>query len=206
MKKSIQIIQDIFKEKNFPFFTQGDFNTNFVFLRKTNRFTNNLDDEIRIIFKEADVWTEIVLPFSTKAGVFYGKTGIFDPVSYKGIKGIAVVKEGFYKSAYKFVDSKWNWLQYPYFELQGELDVLRDNTLDLEINYNSVSQRVGKESQIQIHRVGNIGVFEKKVFNYSIGCLTTPTPYLDVMCNVARESIKLWGNNFSIALLEEKNL
>ena len=202
MKFSRRYIQDMFRERSWPFFFSGDLNTNLVFVRKSNEFTNRFDDELRIYFKENDSWVEIVLPWSTKAGVFGGRTGIYDPVTYNGVTGIAVLKEGFYEGAYELHDYKANWLSYPFLLQVGELDIYRDNTRDTEIN-REVVQRVGRDAQIHIHRAGRIGYFDKGVFRYSIGCLVAPTPYLDILLQVCRQSARIWGNKFSIALIED---
>lgn len=201
MKFSVDYMHGLFREKCWPFFTAGDFNTNLVFVRNHKYFTNRFDDELRIYFKENNSWVEIVLPWSTKAGVFSGRTGIYNPVTYRNTTGVAVLKEGFYQKAYQLIDNPFNWLSYAFLMQVGELDVYRDNTKDRVINQDVV-QRVGADAQIHVHRAGKIGIFEKNVFNYSIGCLTAPTPYLDILINVLRQSAKIWGDKFSIALIE----
>lgn len=202
MQKSIQYVQDLYKDKGWNFYTKGDFNLNLLFVRKQKYFTNKFDDELRIIFKEDDRWVEIVLPWTTKAGVFGGKTGIYDPVVYRGVAGIALVAEGFYQGAYKFEDSYSNWLAYPFLRQIKEINVYRDNTRDLKIDLVQ-PQTVGSDAGIQIHRAGPIHVFQRLVFNWSIGCLATPEPYLSILIDVCRQASKLWGDLFSVALWDE---
>ncbi|MEM9982266.1 MAG: hypothetical protein AAF734_07205 [Bacteroidota bacterium] len=186
------------------FFEEGDYNLNLIFERSSQRFTDLDDDTLYVAYRRLGLWEVVALRCSTKAGVFEGKDSLFNPVTVDGITGMATIVAGKqYAGVYKLADSKVNWLKYPYFHQIGALAVYRDNTHDLTIDTDVPVQK--GLFQIHIHRRGPVGLFNRFTDNYSIGCITLDTRYLDILVHLARQQIQAGhGNRFSFTLLQAK--
>jgi hypothetical protein len=192
-------IKAIFQKKGYRFFQYGDFNINLVFVRESNEFTNKFTDTLYCIYKEYGSWKVLQLPCSTKAG-WWG--GIFNPITVAGKTGTAVLVPNQYKGAYKFIDSYFGWLQYPYFHQIAPVKVWRDYDKDLQID--KIQQQEGLFG-INIHRGGNVGVIGGFINNWSQGCLVMEEPFFRKLLPIIRQSVKIYGDVFTATLIERKD-
>ena len=48
-------VQEVFKEKNYAFFTKGNYNLNIIGVRSPNQVANSFDDYMLVIYKKITV-------------------------------------------------------------------------------------------------------------------------------------------------------
>lgn len=182
------------EDKGFKFFDKGSYNLNIIYFRNNNVFTDKYTDTLYIAFKNGIVETLFEAPCSTKAGSYYVK----NPITYLGIKGTAVMKEGQWEGCYQFIDNN-SWLNTPYLKQIKPISIWRDGIIDGDIDeQNEQSGIFG----INCHTAGDI---KNIIYNWSAGCLVTPKEKWLQAINIIREGSKRYGNIFTVTLIENYN-
>lgn len=192
-------VREIHRVMNYSFFDDGDFNLNIGFVRESDEFTNKLSDTMYIAYRELNVKRIITVPATTKAGI---SPALLNPKAVPGMRGVAVLKAGQYKSSYKFVDSFVGWLKFPYFQQVKNVEVWRDSNGDTKVD--KMMSEVGMFG-INIHRMTNIGISSGVIGNYSEGCLGPSSVDLASMLPIIRRSAQHYGDTFTITVLEKSN-
>lgn len=195
---SYQKVQQVYNQKGFKFFDNGVFNVNLFFIREDNVFENTLSDTMGICYLDDNNRQQVLTtPATTKAGV---SPMVFNKALTPNAEGIAVVKPGYYPSTWQFTDSYVGWLAYPYFQQVKPITVMRDG-VDDGVIHDSVED-TGLFG-INIHRMGNVGIINSILGNWSEGCMGTYEPYLKTYLPIIREAVKRYGNLFSVAVFEK---
>ncbi|MDX2304636.1 MAG: hypothetical protein NW226_17640 [Microscillaceae bacterium] len=193
----MNLILELFKKvilgKGYKFFENGDFNLNMIYVRSENNYTNKYDDWVFCFWKEKGVWQTEIFPCSTKAGKFWTRN-FFDGTS----DGTAVVVPGQYLQAYEFVDNTTNWHQSPCLLQKGNIKIWRDGNKD-----NIIDHIKTQEGWFGIDLHWANGYY---VDRWSAGCMVVPLPFYWDWIDVVRKCAKVWGNRFSVTLLEAGDL
>ena len=185
-----QELKTLVESKGYVFFDNGSFNLNFIWVRNDYHATNHFTDDLFIAFRD-QILTEQVLAIkcTTKPGL---KGSLLNPLTVEGITGTAVIKEGQYRGAWKFVDSYTAFSQYPYFMQIKGLNYYRDGDKDLEID--KVNEQDNKLFGTQWHRMSNVGdkrqIEAFEVNNWSLGCMGAPISEWDKVVALTRTAIK----------------
>lgn len=195
------VVKASYDAKGYRFFDDGAYNINIGFIRESDEFTNGLTDTGFIAYRDEKGEKRLFsAPATTKAGF---SDAIFKPKAVAGVVGVAVLVPGQYAGTWQFVDSYAGWLQYPYFQQIKDITVYRDFNGDKHID--KVQSQKGKFG-INIHRMGNVGMLTKYLGNWSEGCLGYEEPNLKMALPIIRESVKRYGNIFTVTLLEKADI
>lgn len=209
-KVSIDSIVSVLNEKNYIFFENGKYNLNIIAVRDSDNFTNKFDDYLFVIYR--DEWNQfrmISLPWTTLAGT-RGFGGEQNPLTGSqtgtGVDGVAIIVEGQYIATYKFINSYWGWLSYPYFQQIADMKYYRDNDKDYKIDRGTIYEG---NYFTHLHRMSNKDVKSLWV-NYdfsawSQGCNGSPRPEFSKLVEVTKQSVKIWGDVFSYTLLHKQD-
>lgn len=187
-----QQIKDIYKSKGFKFFDNGRFNLNILYVRTSQIFTDKYSDKLYIAYRDSQL-RECVYecPCSTKAGKYY----VLNPIVHLGIKGTAVLVDG-YQYKYQFIDNN-SWLNTPYLKQIENVKVWRDGVIDNDID----------EQNIQVGIFGInchvAGALSQTIYNWSAGCLVTPKEYWLTVLELIRKSCSLYGDKVTIGLIRD---
>lgn len=148
-------IERLYRERNYVFFTKGDYNLNITgirYPREKQKLTDKFDDILCLDYKEHNKWVHKEYPITTLYGSYYGLKILGNK------KGTAILKSGRWKYKLGLHIGKRALVQ------AEEVEVLRDNTLDGI--YNPTAEDKGWFG-INIHRAG---IFSKIVYSWSAGC------------------------------------
>lgn len=153
MKKVVQKLKDEFELLGYTWGVN-----NFIGVRMNSFYTDLFDDFFLLVFND-----EIIdaVPCSTKAGVL-GMLNNSD-YWYRGIKGVAILKEGQYIDTWQYIKGGWSGL--PYWQQVLPVTIFRDSNRDLSLDL--IQEQTGLFG-INIHSW--IGYNLQKVTNLSTGC------------------------------------
>lgn len=189
-------IKDIFKEKGYSFFENGDYNLNIIGVRGTNKIANNFDDVLLCIYKVDGNWKVQKWQITTDAGTHWLKnplnkkgTALLVPNQYRGVYGIRK-----HNGQYDALCQTW-----------GDVEVYRDDNKDKILDYKKETIMRGMFG-INIHR-SNPHTESNYVDKWSAGCQVFKRllDFFEFM-SICRESEKLYGNKFTYTLLNYKDL
>lgn len=195
-----QFLKKAIENKGYIFFDKGDYNLNIIFNRTNETFTDFFTDKCYVAYKENSVEKVLEQPCSTKAGLYYVK----NPITYQGVTGVAVVMPNQYRGVYQLVDDYITWLNYPFFRQIKPMNYWRDFDKDTLLEH--VQPQMEQIFGTHFHRGSNPGVTGQHIYNWSAGCIIMEEPYFKNVVELARKATKLYGNKFSITILEEKDL
>lgn len=195
-KMSIKYLQSIINGKGYSFFTKGNYNVNIIGVRNPNLVANSFDDTMLCAYKVGGIWKLKEWQITTDAGKYWLKHPMKE-------KGCALLVPNQYRGIYK-IDKhlgKYNAL----CQINGEVEVYRDNNKDQILDFNDVSKEWGYFG-INIHR-SNPNTESQVVEKWSAGCqvFKKASDFNDFMsiCNKARDE---WGNAFTYTLIKEEDL
>jgi hypothetical protein len=194
-----QELKSIVANKGYKFFDDGNYNINIIFERTSLIYTDFFKDNCYIAYKVDGEEKVLELPCSTVPGIYW----VEHPVTVDGVTGVAIIKEGQYLSCYRFIDDYVTWLNYPFFNQIGQMSYYRDKNLDNILD--EVQEQDNKKYSTNFHRGSNVGVTGQHNWNWSMGCVVMEEPYFKQVIELTRESVKVWGNIFSITILESKD-
>lgn len=211
------------KNKGYTFF---DNSVNLIGVRTDDVFDNQFSDFLHVAYTDyaTNQKKVLTLPWTTLAGTL-GKGGVYKPLTVGGtnvktnkwevVTGVAVLVEGQYRGAYKFIDDYVTWLSYPFFNQVGDVLVYRDGTINDIIDRGGSVIHKGKFG-VNIHRMSNNGTVSKFVnfaesqyapngVTWSQGCQGSPEPEFKKLLPIVRQDVKRNGNIFSYTLLHQRD-
>jgi hypothetical protein len=143
--------------------TQTDTDKYLLFVRMSEKFDNSLSDFCFYYDVKNDLL--LCMKCSTKAGLYY----VYNPITFGGITGTGVLKEGFYKDSHTVIGT-YRFGIYDYELLQTQsVNFYRDGNKDDKIDRGKIySGIVG----IDVHTAG----FRNIVDNWSSACLVIYRP------------------------------
>lgn len=204
---------DVLKSKGHLFFENGDYNLNLIAIRENDTFENTFSDKLQVIYKEngKNIITE--LPWTSLAGV-YGHGGEKDPYTSAETgtpdAGVAIMLEGQYRSAFKWVTNGWRYPFTRYFQQVGGLDYLRDNDKNGLISRETAKKVYNQNYSTHLHPMSLKGVSSNFVsapgyLPWSAGCNGTDAPNFDKLDYLAEQAVKRWGRLFTYTLLHRND-
>lgn len=213
MNEEILKLKNACQKLGYAFFEDGDFNLNLIAVRENDVFENTFSDTLNIVYKENGLWKLEKYNWTTLAGTL-GVGGEQNPLTASqtgtGVSGTAVIVEGQYRGAFRFVDSNnYNtlWLQYPYFDQIKNMNYYRDNDKNGIITRGRIYNGNYKTN---LHRMTNNGVISRFVnywnVGWSQGCNGCPEPDFKKIVALVRKSVALYGNIFSYTLLHRNQI
>lgn len=160
-----------------------------LFIRMSDIFTNELDDYCFYLDDEKGIL--ICMQCTTKAGKYY----VYNMVTYGGVTGTAVLREGDYKNTYKVIQTyRFGYLDYELIQILP-VYVYRDNNKDEKIDKKNLSYGY---FGINIHTSGWTRIIDR----WSAGCLSIYKPEWDWF---KKKYLKI-NDIYSIKLLTLSNL
>lgn len=186
---------------------EEQYKINLLGIRKDNFFDNRFSDRLIIFWKnEKNDWEKKEFEWTTMPGTL-GRGGVFNPKTVEGMTGVAVLVEGQYLDTWKFYNTYYGWLGYPFFQQVKPLKIKRDNTKDAISEYDTPQQE-GLYG-INIHRMSGNGRHERYVNNayttWSIGCQGAPEPVFREIVRLSQISQKYHGDIFSYTLMHRED-
>lgn len=189
---------ELFKQKGYAFFTNGDYNLNIIGVRKDNncKVTNKFDDILVVIYKVSNIWIKIGFNITTEPGDYYMRKELGN------IKGTAILVPGQYRGCWMI--GKHNG-KYDALVQCKPVKVYRDNNKDNIYDLYPETINEGLFG-INIHR-SNQKITRETIDMYSAGCqvFANPKEFTQFM-NLCYKQKELYGNKFTYTLIDEKDL
>jgi hypothetical protein len=163
IQDAVTKIRTTFAKKEYKYNIDG---VNIFAFRTNDDYTDTASDWFVVINKD----TLIAVPCSTKAGRYY----VYNPISYGGLTGTAVLLEGQYRQSWQFITaSSWQtlWLQTPYFQQIKPVKIFRDGNKNNKLDRNMPVQE--GLFGINIHTAG----LNYTIWNWSAGCIVIPRTF-----------------------------
>ncbi len=150
----------------------------FLIIRMSDEFDNSYSD---FAFYLQGKSIKEVLPCTSKAGKYW----IYNPITYGGITGTAVLKAGLYPKSWEGVITyRFGFKSFELIQVRP-FDIYRDNNRDNKID-KSRTQNI--MAGINMHTGGWITLVDR----WSAGCIVVPEPYWSQWCNEHFELKKLY--------------
>ncbi len=207
----IEKVQEIFKKKNYAFFSKGIFNLNLIVIRENDLFENTFSDTLNVIYKDAtNEWQILQTPWTTLAGTL-GKGGEKNPLTGietgTGIDGVAVLCEQQIRAGFKFVDTYKGFTKYPYFDQIKEADYYRDNDRNGIIT--RTRQIYKGNYKTCLHRMSNNNQNSNQVnfsfASWSQGCNGSSEPDFRQLVELTRKAVASYGNIFTYTIIHRND-
>lgn len=190
--RTIEQIKSAVLTKGYKWFEKGDYNLNLIFVREDD-FSNKYTDTAYIVYKVAGEWVLKQFRCSVDAGDYY----IFKTmITYLGVKGTAVKKEGQNVGAYTFIDNNNNTHKSPHLKQTKAITIYRDGIANRVLNRDK--EQTSKDFGTNIHRATGTSIW-----NWSAGCTVIPEPDYTVYFDVIRRSARRYGNVFTETILNK---
>jgi hypothetical protein len=212
MNEIINSLRATCQKLGYRFFEDGDYNLNLIAVREDDRFDNRFSDKLYIAYKVGGIWKLETLEWTTLAGTL-GFGGEQNPLTGAqtgtDLDGVAVMKEGQYRSAFKLVRNGWSYPFIKYIQQIREITYWRDNNRNGRIDRDTARMRIGNYAT-HIHAMSPPSVNSEFV-NYwggvwSQGCQGAPEPTFAKLFALCEEASKTWGNVFTYTLLHRNQI
>ena len=193
----IDVILNAFNKFGYTVFT-NDLSLNIFGIRADNSLPNSFDDLIGVFYKENGGWNLLMFEATTDAGitVLGNKFG--------GANGTLIMQPGQYFKMFKIGKHKG---KYPALVQNIEIEVLRDTNKNNLLDFDSLNKEFGMFG-LNLHRANDNQAFPStQVDNWSWGCqVIRKINDWNKFWKLITKSSKKFGNTFSYALLNEKDL
>jgi hypothetical protein len=201
--RTIEQIKAVLAKKNMVFFDKGRYNPNFIFERTSDTYTNRFGDPLHLIYKD-DNDNEIIthLPFTTKSGLSNFCTGTLVAGQYRG--AWQWMPNGRDDKTYPFDCGYMAQIKEMPIYLDGNLDKVIDKRVISKTNYRYQMHRMSKPNPT-VNKTTFEWVKNLTVDNWSMGCFGAPCEVIDYIEPVITKAVALYGDKFTITLLESKD-
>lgn len=189
---------DLFKQKDYVFFTKGQYNLNIIGVRSDNhnRVTNRFDDFLVVDYNTKGCHKRQIFTITTDPGL----TTMKKPIN---AKGTAILAPGQYRGTYAIAihNGKYKAL----CQRLKPVKVYRDNNRDDVFDFDPKTIDSGMFG-INIHKSNDYWTRES-VDGYSAGCqVFNDSKQFAAFMRLCEKSRELYGNSFTYTLLDEKEL
>lgn len=177
-------------------FTEGDYNLNIIGVRSSVNAPDQFNDHMYIVYKQKGVWTQLIYPCTTEAGVYY----LNNP---QRVAGTAVlVHDRQFRGAYRIGLHRGQYKALT--QSGGKVSIWRDNNKDNVADYGGPIYE--GYFGINIHRASIHG--SETIGRYSAGCQVLSHPKnFDRLINLCEKQIEHGhGETFSYTLILDKTL
>jgi hypothetical protein len=193
-------IEETMKQKEYKYFTSGDYNLNVIGIRNSStgfKVTNRFDDLMTLSYKENGIWKFHTFDCTTDPGTHW-----VENIMRK--EGVAVLKPGQYKHSHKIRKHQG---RYEALGQQNPMTVYRDNNRDNNYDLNDNNTQTGLFG-INIHRATKYaGKKSSQVDKWSAGCqVIASNDDWKLFMKICRKARDTWNNNFTYTLLDSKDI
>ena len=191
----------------YKWFEGGDYDLNIIWVRMNDNVNNKMDDYCLTCYTVQGVEYVTQVRANTLPGT-YG--GLYNPVTVRGITGTAVVQPQQVLGAYHyneigFPKNDYNPFHSSYFSPTKSIKIWRDNNRDDEIDY--MQPEDSPPSDVICWHFQGEPISSPGHNPWSIGCLGTMlSDWRDIVIPIIRKAIAIWGTNFTLTLIENKDL
>jgi hypothetical protein len=193
-------IEETMKQKDYKYFTSGDYNLNVIGIRNSstgNKVTNRFDDKMTLSYKEGGIWKFHTFDCTTDPGTHW-----VENIMRK--EGVAVLKPGQYRHSHKIRKHQG---RYEALGQQNPVTVYRDNNRDHNYDLDDNNTQTGLFG-INIHRATKYaGKKSSQVDKWSAGCqVIASNDDWKLFMKICRKARDTWSNNFTYTLLDSKDM
>ena len=184
-----QELKKLVESKGYTYFDSGEYNLNFVWIRKDMIADNHFTDDLHIGYKVKGVEQVTSVKCTTVPGL---KKSLLNPVTVEGITGTAIIVPEQYRGTWEFRDTTSEFSNYPYFRQIKPVDYWRDGNRDTILD--KVNEQDDRIFGTHWHKMSNVGdkrrVEDFEVNNFSLGCMGCPVSEWDKVITLTRLAIK----------------
>ena len=200
MKYTREQIEETMKQKEYKYFTRGEYNLNVIGIRNSStgfKVTNRFDDLMTLSYKENGIWKFHTFDCTTDPGTHW-----VENIMRK--EGVAVLKPGQYRHSHKIRKHQG---RYEALGQQNPMTVYRDNNRDNNYDLDDNNTQTGLFG-INIHRATKYaGKKSSQVDKWSAGCqVIASNDDWRLFMKICRKARDTWNNNFTYTLLESKDI
>jgi hypothetical protein len=193
-------IEETMKQKDYKYFTTGDYNLNVIGIRNSStgfKVTNRFDDKMTLSYKENGIWKFHMFDCTTDPGTHW-----VENIMRK--EGVAVLKPGQYRHSHKIRKHQG---RYEALGQQNPMTVYRDNNRDNNYDLDDNNTQTGLFG-INIHRATKYaGKKSSQVDKWSAGCqVIASNDDWKLFMKTCRKARDTWNNNFTYTLLDSKDI
>jgi len=193
-------IEETMKQKDYKYFSTGDYNLNVIGIRNSStgfKVTNRFDDKMTLSYKEKGIWKFHMFDCTTDPGTHW-----VENIMRK--EGVAVLKPGQYRHSHKIRKHQG---RYEALGQQNPMTVYRDNNRDNNYDLNDNNTQTGLFG-INIHRATKYaGKKSSQVDKWSAGCqVIASNDDWKLFMKICRKARDTWNNNFTYTLLDSKDI
>ena len=193
-------IEETMKQKDYKYFSTGDYNLNVIGIRNSStgfKVTNRFDDKMTLSYKEKGIWKFHMFDCTTDPGTHW-----VENIMRK--EGVAVLKPGQYRHSHKIRKHQG---RYEALGQQNPMTVYRDNNRDNNYDLNDNNTQTGLFG-INIHRATKYaGKKSSQVDKWSAGCqVIASNDDWKLFMKICRKARDTWGNRFTYTLLESNKI
>lgn len=192
---SLGEVIDVLEDKNYVYFTEGNYNLNIVGVRTRTNRPNRFDDFLLLFYRYNGEWIYNMFSITTDPGIYW----LERPMN---TAGTAILKEGQYRSCYKLGLHRGKYTAL--VQRNGTVTVIRDFDRDDDLDYNSGREQTGYFG-INIHRA-NKWNRSIQVDRWSAGCQVFADPVqFNAFIDACKRSKEIFGNSFTYTLIHERD-
>jgi|TARA_A100001391_G_scaffold181510_1_gene147504 hypothetical protein len=200
MKYTREQIEETMKQKEYKYFTRGEYNLNVIGIRNSStgfKVTNRFDDLMTLSYKENGIWKFHTFDCTTDPGTHW-----VENIMRK--EGVAVLKPGQYRHSHKIRKHQG---RYEALGQQNPMTVYRDNNRDNNYDLDDNNTQTGLFG-INIHRATKYaGKKSSQVDKWSAGCqVIASNDDWRLFMKICRKARDTWNNNFTYTLLDSKDI
>ena len=200
MKLTLDLIENIVKDKGYNWFDKGDYNLNIVGVRNSatgDEVTNKFDDKITLSYKVDGEWQFYSFDATTDPG-----RHCLENIMRK--EGVACLKPGQYKS-YRIDKHRGNYDAL--CQREGEVTVYRDANKDGCYDLDDNNTQTGHFG-INIHRAtARAGKKSSQVDKWSAGCqVIASNDDWEEFIFACYKAEAIWGNKFTYTLINSEDI
>jgi len=193
-------IEETMKQKDYKYFSTGDYNLNVIGIRNSStgfKVTNRFDDKMTLSYKEKGIWKFHMFDCTTDPGTHW-----VENIMRK--EGVAVLKPGQYRHSHKIRKHQG---RYEALGQQNPMTVYRDNNRDNNYDLNDNNTQTGLFG-INIHRATKYaGKKSSQVDKWSAGCqVIASNDDWKLFMKICRKARDTSNNNFTYTLLDSKDI
>ena len=200
MKYTREQKEETMKQKEYKYFTRGEYNLNVIGIRNSStgfKVTNRFDDLMTLSYKENGIWKFHTFDCTTDPGTHW-----VENIMRK--EGVAVLKPGQYRHSHKIRKHQG---RYEALGQQNPMTVYRDNNRDNNYDLDDNNTQTGLFG-INIHRATKYaGKKSSQVDKWSAGCqVIASNDDWRLFMKICRKARDTWNNNFTYTLLDSKDI
>ena len=200
MKYTREQIEETMKQKEYKYFTRGEYNLNVIGIRNSStgfKVTNRFDDLMTLSYKENVIWKFHTFDCTTDPGTHW-----VENIMRK--EGVAVLKPGQYRHSHKIRKHQG---RYEALGQQNPMTVYRDSNRDNNYDLDDNNTQTGLFG-INIHRATKYaGKKSSQVDKWSAGCqVIASNDDWRLFMKICRKARDTWNNNFTYTLLDSKDI